>query len=449
MANYNSDFILKKQLESLSSIDKEYWSFRGKAIRENTHAYFQYPAMMVPQMQSALIENILKVEPDIKNILDPFVGSGTVMTEVMIKGLNFAGQDINPLSILLCQAKKGPFDFDTLKDRVNSLLDKINKDKKHKIEIEFNGMSKWFKQDVSIELSKIRRAIKAEELLWVRRFFWVALAETIRLTSNSRTSTFKLHIRPIEEIKKRNLSPIKVFAEVLGRNLSKYANQKSILEERNLLKNGSYIGDISIELGNSSKNIPLNSLGKYDLLITSPPYGDNKTTVPYGQCAYLPLHWIELKDIDPELDNSWLSSTWEIDSRSLGGKKSGALIKAEKLFDISTSFKSIIKKLKNESSDRINKVAAFCYDLDSCIDPIFSALKSNACMVWIIGNRHVARHKIPLDDIVADLIIARGGKVVTKLQRKIPSKRMAVRNNIADTMGTETILIMRKGEADA
>jgi DNA modification methylase len=449
MSTYQNDYILIRELESLSRIDKEYWSFRGKATRENTHAYFQYPAMMVPQMQNILIENILKVEPDIKNVLDPFVGSGTVMTEVMFKGLNFTGQDINPLSILLCQAKKGPFDFNTLKDKINNLLNNIAKDNNLKIEIDFNSISKWFKQEVSIELSKIRQAIKVEELLWVRRFFWVALAETIRLTSNSRTSTFKLHIRPTEEIKKRNLSPIKVFTEVLGRNLSKYANQKSILEERNLLKNGSYIGNISIELGNSSKKIPLNSLEKYDLLVTSPPYGDNKTTVPYGQCAYLPLHWIELKDIDPELDNSWLLSTWEIDSRSLGGKTGGALIKAEKLFDISTSFKSIIKKLKNESSDRINKVAAFCYDLDCCIDPILSVLKPNACMIWIIGNRHVAQYKIPLDNIMADLITARGGKIVTKLKRKIPTKRMAVRNNIANTMGTETILIMRKGEADA
>ena len=39
----------------------------------------------------------------------------------------------------------------------------------------------------------------------------------------------------------------------------------------------------------------------YDLLVTSPPYGDNRTTVPYGQHAFLPLQWVELSDIGKDI----------------------------------------------------------------------------------------------------------------------------------------------------
>jgi hypothetical protein len=449
MTTAELDTSLKKYIEEFSNNDKEFWSFRGKATRENAHAYFQYPAMMVPQMQDALLDTILKIDPDISNVLDPFVGSGTVLTESMNKGLNFTGQDINPLSILLCKAKKGPFKLEDLSNSINILTQKIQKDKKKSIEIRFNGIDKWFTHDTVIELSKIKRSISSEETLWIRRFFWVALAETIRLTSNSRTSTFKLHIRPLNEIQNRNLSPITIFNDILQRNFIKYSSHTKTLKDKGYLNDGLYKGDINIELGDSRLRIPQNLDINYDLLITSPPYGDNKTTVPYGQCAFLPLQWIDLKDIATNLDNSCLASTWEIDSRSLGGKMADALTNSEKLLDISPNFRLIMKKLKNESRERIGKVASFCYDLDCCIDPILNVLKPNGYMIWIIGNRHVAKHKIPLDSIFTDLITSRNVKFITKLQRRIPTKRMAVRNNIADTMGMETILILRKGDIDA
>jgi adenine-specific DNA methylase len=105
----DSDRTLKADLESLSQEDLEYWSFRGKAARQHAHAYFQYPAMMVPRMQGELISSVLRAAPETKNLFDPFVGSGTVMTEAMTQGLNFNGQDINPLAILISRSKVGPF----------------------------------------------------------------------------------------------------------------------------------------------------------------------------------------------------------------------------------------------------------------------------------------------------------------------------------------------------
>ena len=51
--------------------------------------------------------------------------------------------------------------------------------------------------------------------------------------------------------------------------------------------------------------------------ITSPPYGDNATTVTYGQFSSLSLRWIDPKDLcleGWELDNYSI-----IDSKSMGG----------------------------------------------------------------------------------------------------------------------------------
>jgi hypothetical protein len=49
-----------------------------------------------------------------------------------------------------------------------------------------------------------------------------------------------------------------------------------------------------------------------------------------------------------------------------------------------------------------------------------------------------------LDKILSDLFEKYNINIFCKLTRKIPSKRMALKNNIAETMSDEIILLMRK-----
>ncbi len=192
-----SDNELRSRLEAYGEKDRDHWSFRGNATRRHAHAYFQYPAMMVPQMIGDLLTPFRQ---NGAHVYDPFAGSGTVLTESMMMGLDFTGQDINPLAVLLCHAKTIPL-FDTaLDDAVSRVCSSAEADRSGWVESEFPNRSKWFTDSVAIALSRIQRAIRAERALWARRFLWVALAETVRLTSNSRTSTFKLHMRSKEEL---------------------------------------------------------------------------------------------------------------------------------------------------------------------------------------------------------------------------------------------------------
>jgi site-specific DNA-methyltransferase (cytosine-N4-specific) len=70
------------------------------------------------------------------------------------------------------------------------------------------------------------------------------------------------------------------------------------LKEKGLLNEGIYKKNIDISLADlrtADKNINANAV------ITSPPYGDNDTTVSYGQHSYLPLQWIDFSDIDANI----------------------------------------------------------------------------------------------------------------------------------------------------
>ena len=269
----------------------------------------------------------------------------------------------------------------------------------------------------------------------------MALAETVRRTSNSRTSTFKLHIRTLKDIENRNLSPIKVFEEVTTENIGLLDEQLTTLDQQLLLRRAHYKGSIEIYL--RSANCAITTERKFDLLVTSPPYGDNLTTVPYGQHSYLPLQWIDLSDIVPNLDASCLRTTQEIDRRSRGAPRKSALKLSEAILDKSPTFKTCLDALKHEAIDRRTRAASFIHDLDACIDPLLRQLRKDAYMVWVVGNRRIAGRQFKTDRILGELLKARGARHVCTIARTIPGKRMALKNNVSATMNKELILVFR------
>jgi hypothetical protein len=297
---------------------------------------------------------------------------------------------------------------------------------------------------VRIDLSKIRRAITQEGELWIRRFMWVALAETVRLTSNSRTSTYKLHIRPIKEIELRTSPAIQLFNTIVAQNIQDLICFKSTVNDH--IRGIAYVGDLAIHLRDSSQEIlPPIEGGKYDLLVTSPPYGDNLSTVPYGQFSYLPLRWIDLADIDERANSDLLRTTQEIDRRSLGGTNVRDLELAEAdLATHSPAFELTIRKLEDSPRDRRLRVTSFLYDLENSLGPMVKILRPNAYLVWIIGNRHVGGEEIPTDRIVEELFQTRGVSLIKRFNRQIMYRRMAARNQRAGMMRKEHVLVFRK-----
>jgi hypothetical protein len=195
------------------------------------------------------------------------------------------GQDINPLAILVAKVRSGPFYVEALSEHARRVVQKANRDQNTEIAIDFPNRQKWFRDDVAVELSKLKRAIDQDEAIWARRFMWVALAETIRLTSNDRTTTYKLHARPQTEISTRFISPLVTFAQIIESNLQDLASYKHELAEKGYVNKGRFSGEVVISVGDtvlSLDNLRKSGVGYFDLLVTSPPYGDNRSTITYG-----------------------------------------------------------------------------------------------------------------------------------------------------------------------
>jgi hypothetical protein len=423
------------------------WSSPDHDRSQYVHSFFQYPAMMVPVVQKRIIEIIVKAKGNVTSVLDSFMGSGTSLVAGMEMGLDCYGQDINPLAVLVSKTRTGPFYFKAIEERREALFNQIEQDEDTTIEADFKGIYKWFTPLVAAELSKIVRSIRAEGNLTIRRFYWVILAETIRLTSNDRTSTFKLHARPLSEIAARTVSATDVFKKHFVNSLEDLREHALQLEKADKVKNGAYIGKVELNLLSSKEHIITanDEIGFFDLHVTSPPYGDNKTTVTYGQSSYLPLQWIDLQDIDKHADESFLATTSQIDTFGLGG----VIVKFTQeelqiLFDASPRLEEIYQQIYRIDPKRAQKVVVFFHDIYQTIQNIHIAMKVNGYQVWTVGNRTVAGVNIPNNVIMADFIRSQGSILIKTINREILNRRMAARNSQANLMTFEDILIFRK-----
>lgn len=431
------DRVLLDKVISYARDDEAYWSFKGRSKRQYCHALVQYPAMMVPAMQGELIDAVLEADLNVKSIVDPFVGSGTTLGEAMCRGLDFVGIDINPLSILACEVKSGPLYIKAFKLKSEHLFERIMEDKYTDIAVNIKNIDKWFTQAVQQDLSKLYRAIRKEKSKWARKIFWLCMSNTVRIVCNSRGSTFKLHVKSKAQIDKTP-NTLEVFERNIKKSIVALIEQKSILEENRTATKSI----VNIIHADTSK--PMKKNVKCDLLVSSPPYGDNNTTVTYGQFSYLSLKWIDEKDIDNLGIKGLLENQNKIDSSSLGGSLKQASEKLKCLEKKSPSLVRVVREIEKVNPGNIKKLINFIFDLDLALGNALLNLKDNAYMIWTLGNRRISNLEVPLDKIMKELLESKGCKFIHQIEREILSKRMASKNNIASTMDKELILIMRK-----
>ena len=365
----------------------------GADRSENLHRLFMYPAMMVPAAQEAVIKAFADCMPVDAWAIDPFMGSGTSLMSSMEFGFNVYGQDINPFAVMLSRAKVEKYDIPQLKAVCQEVSDRIAEDNDTSVAVSFRNIDKWFNPDVQIDLSKIRRAIQNVDSQLIRYFLWVIMSEVIRTGSNDRTSTFKLHRRSEEDIQKRNVNVIKEFAVLVNRGIEDIATYWDKLS-----KEDEKVG-------------------------ASPPYGDNHTTVTYGQTSYLPLQWIDPKDLSCPYD--YVKTTQEIDRRSLGGQtiKKEVMVSIAPVYTKAPTLKSFFEGVPADEQEKYYKTLSFIADFDKSLDKIVANMKDDAFYIWTIGNRFVGNREVPNDQVLIELMESRGIQLFERAERQILNKK--------------------------
>ena len=465
-------------IEYLKNLPKDYWDFKDDDTHNYTHGIHSYPAMMVSPISKNII-NIVRKFKRVDTLFDPFAGSGTVLVEGILAGIPaVAGNDINPLALLLSKVKTTPIDrfvlqneYLELKNRLDALYTKYDFpihfvddyiEKKQSLDLtakdgwgsdapaylnefyqeyqldlkapSFKNIGYWFRPRVIFELTLIKEAIRETENKDVQDFFFVAMSEIIRLVSNRRNGEFKMFRMAPEKVAKFTPDTKQEFVKVLERNIEKMGD---FMDAYDYL---SVAPQVTIYREDACK-LPSVPMDTYDLIITSPPYGDSRTTVAYGEYSRLSLQWLDLFDLSEK-------EIMGVDRTLMGGQKFRNGFEYTVKSDI---LRGILDKIKDVDLERAGDVFSFYNDLEQSIAAIAEKTKKDGYQFWVVANRTVKGEVIPTDKIIEEIAQHYDLQYVYTIDRNIVNKVMPSANSptnevgkTSSTMTVEHIVVLRK-----
>lgn len=403
-------------------MDKEFsWDFKKVNTKEYTHGFHTYPAMMIPQIVRRLLNLYGK---NAKVLLDPFMGSGTSLVEASLTpNIERAyGFDLNPLAVLMSKVKTTSLDIDILKKELEKIL---CPERYVFCAPTFKNIEFWFKPKTIQDLSILKKQINKIQEENIRNFFLLVFSETVRNCSNTRKKEFKLYRESKEKLEKYNPNVFEEFKKISLRNIDS-------LREYKKSRNGT---KISIMLNDIREELPIDT-DSVDIMITSPPYGDSRTTVAYGQFSRLSLQWLDYKDAN------------KVDKNLLGGITSDNL----NINIDSPHLKETISKISQIDQKRAKEVLSFYEDFNKGLYELDRVMKIGGYVCFVVGNRTVKGINIPTDRIMIEMFRAIGNyRHIVTYNRNIPNKRMPRRNSPTNekgktvtTMNNEFIFVLRK-----
>lgn len=403
------------------------WNFKTTNTKEYTHCYHIYPAMMIPQIARRLMKEY-RPEGRFELLFDPYCGSGTSLVEASLQGVSSVGFDLNPLARFMAKVKTTKYNVPDVLNVLENITEQLSLySREDVVNTSFERISNysfWYSEDVLYRLSYLSQVIDryASE---TSGFFNVVLSEVVREVSFTRNGEFKRYRMSDESMKGFNPDVFMIFEEKAKRNISGLEKYLSVVGNAT-----SYIYDCDSTCG-----IPENVLRKesVDMIVTSPPYGDSRTTVAYGQFSRWANEWFGFEHAS------------NLDSILMGGKKCG-----EEHFNV-RSVNSALDEIRSVDEKRYWEVVSFLNDYACSIEHVSSVVRNGGVVCYVVGNRNVKGVQIPLDFFTVEMFGKFGFEHVDTIVREIPSKRMPSKTSPSnvpgkkvDTMSNEYIVIMKK-----
>ncbi len=387
-------------------IRNESYDFAGQlysAVYPNLH---KYPATMLPQIGIAILKefNISQGK-----LLDPYCGSGSSFASALECSITeMVGYDLNPLAVLISTVKYTKVSLEKIMETKVRLRNQVfelvkDEDAVYKLALpKVTNINFWFSQEVLLNLNVLRHCIEEIKDKKIKQFFLVPFSETVRECSYTRNNEFKLYKMKSEDILKFNPDVFGVYFNKLNDAIAIYSN--FYYPKLNQIKL-----DIKCSPFKQSRET-------FDVVLTSPPYGDSRTTVAYGQFSTLSNEWIGI------------DYARKIDKLLMGGNKSKQLFSNSIITDY-------IVEINKENPQRALEVSAFYQDLGQSIDHIAQSISPKGKVIYVVGNRTVKKIQLPTDQFIAERFEANGFKHLITYKRALSNKAMPAKNSPTNKTG--------------
>lgn len=415
----NIDKLIVDDLTKIINSKDNYLDFHNVNMDYSTHRYHDYPATMIPKLPELFLDVFTKYTK-INSLYDPFMGSGTTLVEGLRHNIDSTGVDLNPLAVLMSRVKTRKLDpriLDKLRlELYSSIEDDFLALSTNSLRIEtpsFKNIDYWYKPYVINDLQIIKQHIMAIKEEDYREFFLIAFSGTVRYVSNTRNGEFKMYRMAPKTLEKWHPDVLKKFQEIADKNIKANSKLKTPTSKATPV------------LG-TSMQAPFSD-NSFDMLITSPPYGDSKTTVAYGQFSRTSLQWLDLKEMPAD-------QVPKIDRKLLGGTLKDKNLRKT----ASPTLNKYIQSISEQDEKRALEVIQFYDDLYVVLRECYRVMKPKSYQIWVTANRTVKGIQLPTNTIITELYESLGVKKIGEFTRNIPNKRMPSKNSPTNEKGKKT-----------
>lgn len=407
-----------------------------KFTERATHSIHTYTAKLIPNIPYFFLNNSFFVSNNSK-VLDPFCGSGTVLLEAKLAGLNSFGSDANPLARLITRVKCNNYDRKKLELVKNQLKKDLEDNSLINNFIGNKSFDFWFEKHIQNQLNSIKVAISNIKEVKYKEFYLLCFSNCVRKVSkaDSRISVpVKINPDRYADGSKLKISSIKKLEELKTINVFdkffKVVNQNiKRIDNKSFISSNKKIGKLVSE---DSRNLNVLKDNSIDLILTSPPYAGAQK---YIRASSLNLFWLGY------------NSLGELDKLNIGREN---YKKEEYKVLKKTHIKSadyLLEKIFNINPLRAYIAGNYILEMAEAFNESARVLKKNKYLVLVASNNVVCNYEFRTQEYLKEIIIKLGFTLECEMVDDIKSYGlMTKRNKTASIISSEHILIFKKND---
>lgn len=356
-------------------------------------------------MAPSIALDVIPNSPQSLRVLDPMMGSGTVLAVARAKGHRAIGVDVDPLATLLSRVWTSTIDADHAQRKASEVLDRAkgkhlltpangafpsHADKETKEFIAY-----WFDGAARRQLLTLSNAIARVRNKSTRDVLWAAFSRLIITKQSGASRAMDLsHSRPHRAFKRAPAMPFDKFLDATDRVI------KSCLDAGTKRR-----GPATQVYDGDARRLPLKACS-IDLVLTSPPY---LNAIDYLRCSKFSLVWM-----------GWtIEQLRDIRATSVGtevGMVSGQDDEIQAIVDSLALRPSLPPR-------RAAILARYVHDMHSAMKEVSRVLVPGGRAVYVVGENTVRGTFIPNSAIVSKLAEHAGLAMVDRRSRSLPANR--------------------------
>lgn len=362
------------------------------------HSWYRYTAGFSAAWVGQLIEE--EKLNGRTHILDPFVGSGTVVLESVFHGVDAYGLESNPYVNRIAQAKLYWRFADNVRlcDLAREVLQKAKR--MPKVDLEYPSLIRRCYEDDSLQkLDALKRACNTIENDGDRNFVWFIITSILRSAS------------PVGTAQWQYIQPNKTKSNVLDPFVAYHKKVEQIFDDIYKCCNYDKHGKALILKEDARKEYSIPK-GWCDMVITSPPYANN---YDYADAMRLEmLFWGDIegwKDMTKISDNLVRACTQHVARLKSDASK---MMENPVLSPIREELAEKYHLLETERENHGGKknyhlmVLAYFYDLAHVFLRLNRVASENCKMCFVIGDSAPYGIYIPVDEWLGRLAVSAG-----------------------------------------